>query len=114
MHDGGMSEHPMAEEIKGAEAAEKLIRKKREIRERTAEGTLESMRAILNGSDEYGWTKVSPSPLYNAVALAAGSMGQTVVPYHRMYDIYEGNFTVEDIARLSRIPFRRVVFDEAH
>ncbi len=51
------------------------------------------------------------TPLYNAVELAANMLGQEIVAFHRLNDTYDGDFTVEDIARLSHIPCRQVVLD---
>jgi hypothetical protein len=38
-------------------------------------------------------------------------MNVNVIPYNRLFEICDENYTVEDIARLSHVPCRKVVFD---
>ncbi len=98
--------------MNGADEANRLIQKRKQVREMTADGMSEGIRNIFGASEGVSRLGISPSPLYNAFYRATRNMNVNVIPYHRLYEICDENYTVEDIARLSHVPCRKVVFDK--
>ena len=97
--------------MNGADEANRLIKKRKLNREMTADGTIEGIRAVFGASDGLLGEAVSPSHLYNAFYRVTKKMGTNIIPYHRLYEICDDDFSVEDIARLSHVPCRKVIFD---